>query len=409
MTDQTPPQTATNTVINNDDIETNDASSGTIENWDELDIDPSILRGIYAYGFEKPSPIQCKAVSPMLSERDIIAQAQSGTGKTGCFTVGTLARVDFTKNDVQSIILSHTRELSIQTKSVIDALGSFIKNYKSELLIGGTSTDATIKALNENKPQIIVGCPGRIYDMLRRRKLNASKLKLIILDEADELLSVGFKEQVYNIFQHMPQNVQVGLFSATLPYEVHSLTDKFMRNPVKVLVKAEQLTLEGISQFYVALEDDGQKYDCLKDIFASFSMSQCIIYCNSVKRVQDLHDAMIEDNYPVAQIHSGMDKDDRTRAYKEFRSGTTRVLISSNVTARGIDVQQVSTVINFDLPKCVHTYLHRIGRSGRWGRKGVGINFITRRDTRKLKEIESHYSTQIEEMPLNWAEKLDGI
>ena len=138
-------------------------------------------------------------------------------------------------------------------------------------------------------------------------------------------------------------------------------------------------------------------------------MSQCIIYCNSVKRVQDLHDAMIEDNYPVAQIHSGMDKDDRTRAYKEFRSGTTRVLISSNVTARGIDVQQVSTVINFDLPKCVHTYLHRIGRSGRWGRKGVGINFITRRDTRKLKEIESHYSTQIEEMPLNWAEKLDGI
>ena len=409
MTDQTPPQTATNTAINNDDIETNDTSSGTIENWDELDIDPSILRGIYAYGFEKPSPIQCKAVSPMLSERDIIAQAQSGTGKTGCFTVGTLARVDFTKNDVQAIILSHTRELSLQTKSVIDSLGSFVKNYKSELLIGGTSTDATIKALNENKPQVIVGCPGRIYDMLRRRKLNASKLKLIILDEADELLSVGFKEQVYNIFQHMPQNVQVGLFSATLPYEVHSLTDKFMRNPVKVLVKAEQLTLEGISQFYVALEDDGQKYDCLKDIFASFSMSQCIIYCNSVKRVQDLHDAMIEDNYPVAQIHSGMDKDDRTRAYKEFRSGTTRVLISSNVTARGIDVQQVSTVINFDLPKCVHTYLHRIGRSGRWGRKGVGINFITRRDTRKLKEIESHYSTQIEEMPLNWAEKLDGI
>ena len=343
----------------------------------------------------------------MLSERDIIAQAQSGTGKTGCFTVGTLARVDFTKNDVQAIIISHTRELSIQTKSVIDSLGSFIKNYKSQLLIGGTSTDETIKSLQENKPQVIVGCPGRIYDMLRRRKLNASKLKLIVLDEADELLSVGFKEQVYNIFQHMPQNVQVGLFSATLPYEVHSLTDKFMRNPIKVLVKAEQLTLEGISQFYVALEDDSQKYECLKDIFSSFTMSQCIIYCNSVKRVQDLHDAMIEDKYPVAQIHSGMEKDDRTQAYKEFRSGKSRVLISSNVTARGIDVQQVSTVINFDLPKCVHTYLHRIGRSGRWGRKGIGINFITRRDTRKLKEIESHYSTQIEEMPSNWTERLD--
>ena len=407
MADQTPPHNATNTDIN--DTTGTGNTSHTIENWDELDIDSNILRGIYAYGFEKPSPIQCKAIAPMLSERDIIAQAQSGTGKTGCFTVGTLARVDFTKNDVQAIIISHTRELSIQTKSVIDSLASFIKNYKSQLLIGGTSTDETIKSLQENKPQVIVGCPGRIYDMLRRRKLNASKLKLIVLDEADELLSVGFKEQVYNIFQHMPQNVQVGLFSATLPYEVHSLTDKFMRNPIKVLVKAEQLTLEGISQFYVALEDDSQKYECLKDIFSSFTMSQCIIYCNSVKRVQDLHDAMIEDKYPVAQIHSGMEKDDRTQAYKEFRSGKSRVLISSNVTARGIDVQQVSTVINFDLPKCVHTYLHRIGRSGRWGRKGIGINFITRRDTRKLKEIESHYSTQIEEMPSNWAERLDSI
>ena len=407
MADQTPPHNATNTDIN--DTTGTGNTSHTIENWDELDIDSNILRGIYAYGFEKPSPIQCKAIAPMLSERDIIAQAQSGTGKTGCFTVGTLARVDFTKNDVQAIIISHTRELSIQTKSVIDSLASFIKNYKSQLLIGGTSTDETIKSLQENKPQVIVGCPGRIYDMLRRRKLNASKLKLIVLDEADELLSVGFKEQVYNIFQHMPQNVQVGLFSATLPYEVHSLTDKFMRNPIKVLFKAEQLTLEGISQFYVALEDDSQKYECLKDIFSSFTMSQCIIYCNSVKRVQDLHDAMIEDKYPVAQIHSGMEKDDRTQAYKEFRSGKSRVLISSNVTARGIDVQQVSTVINFDLPKCVHTYLHRIGRSGRWGRKGIGINFITRRDTRKLKEIESHYSTQIEEMPSNWAERLDSI
>ena len=186
-----------------------------------------------------------------------------------------------------------------------------------------------------------------------------------------------------------------------------SLTDKFMRNPVKVLVKAEQLTLEGISQFYVALESDEQKYDCLKDIFSSLSMAQCIIYCNSVRRVQDLYEAMTADNYPVAQIHSGMEKEERTRSYKEFRSGTTRVLISSNVTARGIDVQQVSTVINFDLPKCVHTYLHRIGRSGRWGRKGVGINFITRRDARKLKEIEQHYSTQISEMPLDWTKSLD--
>lgn len=388
-----------------DNIEVSD--NHPIEEWDDLDMDPLILRGIYAYGYENPSPIQKKGIKPMINKSDVIAQAQSGTGKTGCFAVGTLARIDTTQSGIQAMILSPTRELSMQTKNVIDGLGRFLKGYKSQLLVGGTSTDATIKGLQEDKLQVVVGCPGRVYDMLRRKKLNPNMLRLIVLDEADEMLSSGFKEQIYNIFQFMPSDIQVGLFSATLPHDLLSLTEKFMRNPVKVLVKAEQLTLEGITQFYVALDSDEHKYDCLKDIFSSLNMAQCIIYCNSVRRVQDLYDAMNADNYPVAQIHSGMDKEDRTRSYKEFRNGTTRVLISSNVTARGIDVQQVSTVINFDLPKCVHNYLHRIGRSGRWGRKGVGINFITRRDARKLKEIEQHYETQISEMPLDWAKSLD--
>uniref|UniRef100_A0A6C0LK84 RNA helicase n=1 Tax=viral metagenome TaxID=1070528 RepID=A0A6C0LK84_9ZZZZ len=377
-----------------------------IEEWNDLEMNPEVLRGIYSYGFENPSPIQKKGIKPMLNKRDVIAQAQSGTGKTGCFTVGTLARIDPSKPGVQALILSPTRELSMQTKNVIDGIGTFVKGFKSQLLVGGTSTDETIKGLVENKPTVVVGCPGRVYDMLRRKKLHPNTLRLIILDEADEMLSSGFKEQIYNIFQFMPSEIQVGLFTATLPHDLMSLTEKFMRNPVKVLVKAEQLTLEGISQYYVGLDSDEQKYECLKDIFSSLSMAQCIIYCNSVRRVQDLYDAMTADNYPVAQIHSGMEKEDRSKSYKEFRAGTQRVLISSNVTARGIDVQQVSTVINFDLPKCVHTYLHRIGRSGRWGRKGVGINFITRRDSRKLKEIEQHYSTQITEMPLNWEQTL---
>lgn len=403
MTDVMPSNTTPTNELDN--IEANE--NHPIEEWDDLDMDPLILRGIYAYGFENPSPIQKKGIKPMLNKRDVIAQAQSGTGKTGCFTIGTLARINTTHSGVQAMILSPTRELSMQTKNVIDGLGGFLEGYKSQLLVGGTSTDATIKGLQEDKPQVVVGCPGRVYDMLRRKKLNPNTLKLIVLDEADEMLSSGFKEQIYNIFQFMPSDIQVGLFSATLPYELLSLTEKFMRNPVKVLVKAEQLTLEGITQFYVALDSDEHKYDCLKDIFSSLSMTQCIIYCNSVRRVQDLYDAMIADNYPVAQIHSGMEKEDRTKSYKEFRNGTTRVLISSNVTARGIDVQQVSTVINFDLPKCVHTYLHRIGRSGRWGRKGVGINFITRRDARKLKEIEQHYETQISEMPMDWTKSLD--
>jgi translation initiation factor 4A len=213
------------------------------------------------------------------------------------------------------------------------------------------------------------------------------------------MLSAGFKEQIYTIFHFLPNDVQVCLFSATLPIEIQAITEKFMRDPVKILVKTESITLEGIKQYYIALEDDSQKYETIKDIFKSISLSQCIIYCNSIKRVNDLNEALIKDGFPVCCIHSGMEKDERTKAYKDFSSGGSRVLISSNLTARGIDVQQVSTVINFDVPKDIHTYIHRIGRSGRWGRKGMGINFITRRDIRLIRDIEQYYDTQIEEMP----------
>ena len=375
----------------------------TIENWEDLDCKLELLRGIYAYGFESPSPIQKKAISPMFDGKDIIAQAQSGTGKTACFSIGTLQHIDTSCNKTQAMILSPTRELSLQTYKVVKAIGSQFKNLTIQLLVGGTSTDTDIENLRSNTPHVIIGCPGRVHDMLRRKKLVPEDLTLIVLDEADEMLSQGFKEQVYNIFQYLPNNVQVALFSATMPNEVDTLTSKFMRNPVKVLVKAEQLTLEGIQQYYVALESDEQKYDTLKDLYGTISLSQSIIYCNSTKRVQDLYDAMTQDNFPVCQIHSQMDKDERLQSFNEFLNGTSRVLISSNVTARGIDIQQVSTVINFDVPKCVHTYLHRIGRSGRWGRKGMGINFVTRRDSRKLREIEQHYSTQIDELPANFA------
>ena len=226
--------------------------------------------------------------------------------------------------------------------------------------------------------------------MLRRNKLSTMSLKVIVLDEADEMLSHGFKEQIYNIFQFLPKQIQVSLFSATLPDTIHAITENFMRNPVKILVKADQLTLEGINQYYIGLENDSQKYDALKDLYDVLSLSQCIIYCNSIRRVQELYEAMKTDSFPVCHIHSNMDKNERQENYNKFRSGSMRVLISSNVTARGIDIQQVSTVINFDIPKDTHTYLHRIGRSGRWGRKGTGINFVTRRDAFHMREIEKY-------------------
>jgi translation initiation factor 4A len=370
-------------------------------NWDELNLKDNLLRGIFSYGFENPSPIQAKAIKPIINNKDVIAQAQSGTGKTGAFTVSALQCVDEKKREIQALIMAPTRELAIQIHKVCSNLGDFIENLDVQLVIGGKSMDSDVKEL-DNKPQIIVGTPGRVHDLIRRKKINTKTIKLMILDEADEMLSSGFKEQVYNIFQFLSNDVQLCLFSATLPLEIQNLTEKFMRDPVKILVKTEAITLEGIKQYYVAVENDNTKYETLKDLFAALSVSQCIIYCNSIKRVADLAEALQKDGFPVSSIHSALEKDEREDAYKEFCNGKTRVLISTNLTARGIDVQQVSKVINFDIPKNIHQYIHRIGRSGRWGRKGMGINFVTRRDIKKLKEIEQYYDTQIEELPINF-------
>ena len=372
-----------------------------INSWDELEIDSLLLRGIYSYGFEVPSIIQQQAIKPLIMGKDIVVQAQSGTGKTATFTIGALANVDVKDNNTQVLVLSPTKELTIQTAKVFTGLGTMMEGLRVQALYGGSVVEEGSAFSNKKTPHVICGCPGRVFDMMRRSRISSKKIKLVILDEADEMLSAGFKEQVYNIFQYFSSTIQVALVSATLPDSINAIIEKIMRNPVRISVKREMLTLEGIAQYYVAVDDDRQKYATLKDLYSLISISSSIIYCNSVKRVQDLYEAMKEDDFSVCRIHSGMDKEERAKAFDDFRVGRTRVLISSNVTARGIDIQQVSVVVNFDIPKCVNVYLHRIGRSGRWGRKGIGINMITRRDVAKLKEIEQHYATQISEMPSN--------
>ena len=398
--------TMTTTTLSENIANADDATCGPsysikeFNKWEDLEqLDPNLLRGIYGYGFDKPSIIQQKSILSLFDKKDMIAQAQSGTGKTGAFSVGVLQNIDTSVKKVQGLILAPTRELAKQIHDVVLGLGSFMKTLKVQLLVGGTSTEQDISVLKNDTPHIIVGCPGRVHDMIRRNHIRGSDVKMIVLDEADEMLSVGFKEQVYNIFNFLSSSVQVCLFSATMPEELHTLSDKFLRNPVKILVKSEQLTLEGIVQHLIALEDDSHKYSTLKDIFQMISVTQSIIYCNSIKRVTDLHEAMLQDNFPVCCIHSGMEKSERDAAFRDFKCGKHRVLISSNVTARGIDVQNVGVVINFDVPKDVHTYLHRIGRSGRWGRKGVAVNFVTRWDIKKIKEFEVYYNTAITEMP----------
>lgn len=371
----------------------------SVEKWDDMELKQDILRGIYAYGYEDPSPIQKKAILPMISGRDLIAQAQSGTGKTATFSIGALSRIDISAKTTQVICLAPTRELATQITSVFNGLSQFVEKVSIITLVGGVSVEQHTRELRSSPPHIVVGTTGRVFDMIRRRNLKTNNVKMLILDEADEMLSSGFKDQVRSIFEYLPTSIQTCIFSATLPRYIFDVTDAFMNDPIKIIVKAELLTLEGISQYYIPVTDDVQKYETLVDLYNRFSVSHCIIYTNSVRRVEDLHQAMTSDGYPVCCIHSNMTKNDRETALSSFRTGTYRVLISSNITARGIDIQQVSCVINFDIPRDVSTYLHRIGRSGRWGRKGAGINFITERDVPKMREIETFYNTQINEMP----------
>jgi translation initiation factor 4A len=385
-------------------LPTNEPTTDNIpEKWDDMALSDGILRGIYAYGFEHPSEIQRRSIPQVMSGRDVIAQAQSGMGKTGAFSIGTLSRIDCSVDKIQAIIMAPTHELVKQISMVVEALGSKMDvPVRVKTIVGGTSIQEDAKSIQETVPHIVVGSAGRVYDMIRRKYLNLREARIMVLDEADEMLSQGFKDQIYNICQALNKDAQIAVFSATMPDTMLDMTKRFMRDPVHISIPVEQLNLECIKQYYVGLRNDYMKYETLKDLFSVISISQCIIYCNSVRRVSDLHKAMSEEGFAVGCIHSSMDKAEREREFAAFRSGKYRVLISSNVTARGIDIQQVSVVINFDIPKCVHTYLHRIGRSGRWGRKGMAINFVTQHDIYLMRRIEAHYHISIEELPANF-------
>lgn len=389
---------------NNNTTTTTTTPTPEIRNWDDMDLKHELLRGIYAYGFEIPSEIQKKAILPIISGKDVIAQAQSGSGKTGSFSVGILQKIDLSQARTQVLILAPTHELAKQITAVIQNLGNaFTSKLVVKTLLGGTSIRDDVQNMRENVPHIIVGCVGRVFDMLSKGHIIGSDIDMFVLDEADEMLSKGFGEQIRDMFQmFFRENLQVVLFSATIPPEILRLTKQFMRDPVQIIMKPEELNLKCIQQFYVAVQNDTMKFDVLRDLFSVISVSKCIIYCNSVRRVQELFFAMQKEDFSVICIHSSMDKAEREHVFNQFRNGDLRVLISSDVTARGIDIQQVSTVINYDIPKCVNNYLHRIGRSGRWGRKGFAINFVTKQDTYDMHAIEKHYGINIAELPSNF-------
>jgi len=374
------------------------------ESFDDMDLPEELLRGIYSYGFERPSAIQSRAIRPIIDGRDTIGQAQSGTGKTATFMVGALAQVDVENKCCQALVLAPTRELAQQSYKVATALGDHM-GVRCHVCIGGTARKVDVEALRVGQ-HLVVGTPGRLLDLIEKGVLGVASLSAFIIDEADEMLSAGFKDQIYNIFKILPADVQVCLFSATLPPDILELTKRFMRDPVRILVKKDELTLEGIQQFYVALEKEDWKFDCLCDLYETLTITQSIIYCNTQRKADQVAKEMIKRDFTVSVIHAGLDQEARSLVMREFRSGSSRVLISTDLTSRGIDVQQVSLVINYDLPTCVENYLHRIGRGGRFGRKGVAINFVTNRDAHMMRDIEKHYNTQVEELPQDIADRM---
>lgn len=375
--------------------------------FEAMHLKENLLRGIYAYGYESPSAVQSRAIVQICKGRDTIAQAQSGTGKTATFSISILQVIDtavretqgmYTCSDMRmmltrlALVLSPTRELATQIQSVIMGLGDYM-NVQCHACIGGTNVGEDIRKLDYGQ-HVVSGTPGRVADMIRRRNLRTRNIKMLVLDEADELLNRGFREQIYDVYRYLPPATQVVVVSATLPYDVLEMTTKFMTEPVRILVKRDELTLEGLKQYFIAIEKEEWKFDTLCDLYDTLTITQAVIFCNTRRKVDWLTDKMREANFTVSSMHGDMPQRERDSIMQDFRQANSRVLISTDVWARGIDVQQVSLVINYDLPSNRENYIHRIGRSGRFGRKGVAINFVTQEDVRILRDIERRLDSE---------------
>lgn len=374
----------------------------SVDAFEDLGLKNNLLRGIYGVGFVKPSVIQQKGILPIIQKRDTIAQAQSGSGKTATFAISTLQNIDTDDLKIQALVVAPTRELADQIYKEVQKLGLYL-NVKVHLCMGGTPVSEDKKALKEGC-HVVVGTPGRINDMLKREFLDTNYLKMLVIDEADEMLGLGFLEQINDIIKLIPPDCQICLFSATMSNEIIKLTKDIMQNPAKILVKKENLTLEGIKQYYLSCSTDANKYDNLFEIFGNIDVNQCMIYCNTKDKVDQLNEKMTQNDFVVSCIHSGMPQEERNNIMKEFRLGTSRILISTDLLARGIDVQQVGLVINFELPPKKENYIHRIGRSGRYGRRGIAINLVSKHEANYLMQIQEFYQTQISELPNDLSE-----
>lgn len=372
-----------------------------IPTFEAMGLKEDLLKGMYSFGYQRPTAIQKRLIMPFIKGQDLVAQASSGSGKTSAFCICLLQSCSPLQRDTQALILSPTRELAVQTQDLCNNIGHHM-GLTAYACVGGKSTEEDMRRL-ESGVQIVSGTPGRVFDMVKRKCLRVVSLKTLVLDEADEMLGRGFKAQIHDIYRMVPP-LQVVLVSATLPADVLDMTEKFMSEPARILVKRDEITVETIRQYFVAVDEEKNKFDSMLDIYDSMTVAQTVVFCNTRKKVEQLAKKMTREKFTVSAMHGDMPQAERDEIMRAFRDGRSRVLITTDLWARGIDVERVSMVVNYDLPLSREQYIHRIGRAGRMGRSGLAISLVRRDELRLLSDIEQFYATQIEELPANLGE-----
>jgi ATP-dependent RNA helicase UAP56/SUB2 len=358
------------------------------------------MKAISTCGFEHPSEVQQQCLPNSLIGVDILCQAKSGMGKTAVFVITVLNRLEESAPEVSCLVLAHTRELAYQIDKEFQRFSVNFK-FKSMVIYGGEPVDEQVKNLTTLKPQVVVGTPGRVLSLAKKGLLNMKNVKFFILDECDKMLKeLDMRQDVQSIFKMTPVEKQVMMFSATLPKEIRSVCRKFMTKPFEIFVDNEdKLTLHGLQQFYVSLKEN-EKNRKLNDILDMLQFNQVIIFVKNIVRCVELNKLLIECNFPSIAIHGSLEQDERISRYKTFKEFKKRIMVATDIFGRGIDIERVNIVINYDIPDSSDTYLHRVGRAGRFGTKGLAITFASSpEDEVILKEIQDRFVVKIKPLP----------
>lgn len=377
-----------------------------INNFNELEIRKEIKMAVEDLGYEKPSPIQARAIPTMLEGNDVIGQAQTGTGKTAAFSIPILEKIDVSDKKVQAIILCPTRELAIQVSEEIKKLSAHMRGLRTLPVYGGQPIQRQIKAL-KGGVQVVIGTPGRVIDHINRKTLKLSNIKMVVLDEADEMLDMGFREDIETILTNVPEERQTALFSATMPKSILDLTKKYQNDPVHIKVVRKELTVSNIKQFYIETRNSN-RLEVLTRVVDVYDPKLTVIFTNTKKGADELVSNLQARGYSADSLHGDMKQAQRDIVMEKFRASTIDILVATDVAARGIDIDDVECVINYDLPQDEEYYVHRIGRTGRAGREGIAFSFAFGRDMRRLRDIERYTKSKIEKHPIPTVADVEG-